>query len=235
MNPHHHPSEALLLDYATGAMGEAYGIALATHAALCPECRQTIAQFEAIGGALFDDVAETKGLMPLREAQRAGLNPDVLLDEAGSGFETGVAASPGPAAGPGAEYGLPQPLRGYLMEQASPWDETALNWRRIGVGAYQILIPTGQPDATARLLRIPAGKPVPHHTHHGIELTLVLDGAFSDVTGHYGRGDMQEADDSLDHQPHAAPGTDCICLAVTSAPLRFSSAIVRFLQPWLGI
>ena len=66
-------------------------------------------------------------------------------------------------------------------------------------------------------------------------MTLVLAGAFSDATGDYRRGDLQEADDSLEHKPHAAPGDDCICLAVTDAPLRFKSVAARLLQPLIGI
>jgi putative transcriptional regulator len=68
-----------------------------------------------------------------------------------------------------------------------------------------------------------------------MELTLVLSGAFSDATGEYRRGDLQEADEDLQHRPHAAPGEDCICLAVTDAPLRFRSLAARMVQPLLGI
>jgi putative transcriptional regulator len=135
---------------------------------------------------------------------------------------------PGPA--PGRAPVLPQPLRGYLGGDAAQ-----LQWQRLGLGAYQIPIATEDDCVTARLLRIPAGRPVPQHSHRGMELTLVLAGAFSDATGDYGRGDFQEADESLEHQPHAVPGEDCICLAVTDAPLRFSGGFMRVIQPLLGI
>jgi len=125
---------------------------------------------------------------------------------------------------------LPQPLRGYLGS-----DIDGLNWKRLGLGAYQVLIPTGQEGVTARLLRIPEGRAVPEHSHGGLELTLLLAGAFSDSTGLYGRGDFQEADEDLRHHPRAAPGEDCICLAITDAPLQFSSLAVRMVQPWLHI
>jgi putative transcriptional regulator len=62
-----------------------------------------------------------------------------------------------------------------------------------------------------------------------------LCGAFSDTTGRYGRGDIQEADETLEHQPHAVAGEDCICLAVTDTPLRFSSFAARLIQPFIGI
>ena len=103
------------------------------------------------------------------------------------------------------------------------------------MGARQKIIPTAEKGATARLLRIPAGRPVSVHSHKGLELTLVLCGAFSDSTGHYGVGDFQEANEELQHQPHAAPEGDCICLVVTDAPLRFKSFAARLAQPFLKI
>ena len=124
----------------------------------------------------------------------------------------------------------PEPFRGYLG-----CDLDSVRWQRLGRGAYQVLVPTQENDSVVRLLRIPAGRPVPAHTHGGLELTVVLQGAFSDATGEFGRGDIQEADETLQHQPHAAPGADCICLAVTDAPLQFNSLIVRMLQPILNI
>ena len=63
----------------------------------------------------------------------------------------------------------------------------------------------------------------------------MLHGAFTDTTGHYARGDIQEAGETLEHQPYAAAGEDCICLAVTDAPLRFSSMAARVVQPLIGI
>ena len=125
---------------------------------------------------------------------------------------------------------LPEPLRGYVGG-----DVEELHWRRLGLGAYQFVVPMGGVQETARLLRIPAGQPVPEHTHNGRELTLVFAGAFEDVTGRYGRGDFQEADENIKHRPYAVAGEDCICLAVTDAPLRFSNTAARIVQPFLGI
>jgi putative transcriptional regulator len=98
-----------------------------------------------------------------------------------------------------------------------------------------MMIPTGDETTTVRLLKIPAGQPVPEHSHRGMELTLVLDGSFSDEISTFARGDVEMADDSLMHQPKADKGKDCICLAVTEAPLRFKSRFLRLIQPLLGI
>lgn len=94
---------------------------------------------------------------------------------------------------------------------------------------------TSDPSTIVRLLKIPAGKPVPEHGHRGRELTLVLAGSFGDSVSVFKRGDVELADDELTHQPIAAPGEDCICLAITEAPLRFTSRMMRFIQPLIGI
>lgn len=220
MKINHHPSEELLLDYTSGAFGEAWSIAIATHLALCPDCRHTVSFLEEIGGSLL----ETVSLKPVKENSF-----DALLTKLDNVTDKDENPFPAPMASAGKPV-LPQPLRRYLG-----CDVDGIRWKNLGMGARQIIIPTGEKETTVRLLRIPAGRPVPEHTHGGLELTLVLSGAFSDKTGLYGRGDLQEADSELKHQPHAAAGEDCICLAVTDAPLRFSSLAARLVQPWLNI
>jgi len=222
MSINHHPSEELLLDYASGALGEGWSLAVATHLALCPTCRRTVAGLEALGGSVLLEAAEMPIHDRLSDAVLARIDQTPADNREPAPAASATRTDPPPV--------LPQPLRGYLGGDAQ-----ALPWRRLGVGAYQVLIPIESARVTARLLRIPANRPVPEHSHRGMELTLVLAGAFSDTTGRYGRGDFQEADDSLEHQPHAAPGEDCICLAVTDAPLRFTSGVMRVIQPLLNI
>jgi putative transcriptional regulator len=68
-----------------------------------------------------------------------------------------------------------------------------------------------------------------------MELTLVLQGAFADENDRFGRGDIEIADEDLEHTPVALAGEDCICLAATDAPLRFRGLIPRLAQPLLRI
>jgi len=224
MSINHHPSEELLMDYASGAGGEAWSLAIATHLALCPRCRRTVSEMEAVGGGLLD------AILPVNVAEDAFDAVLARLDAAAEVEAEDVGAPPPSPPASKLKPVLPQPLRDYVGG-----DLEDLPWQRLGLGASQLLILTGNGGTTARLLRIPAGRPVPAHSHRGLEVTLVLVGAFSDATGQYGKGDFQEADESLEHQPHAAPGEDCICLAVTDAPLRFKSIAARLAQPLLGI
>ena len=125
---------------------------------------------------------------------------------------------------------IPAPLRKYI---GCNFNE--IKWGRLGKGIFQSLIKTKEETATARLLKVPAGSMVPEHSHKGRELTLVLSGAFEDTTGQYNRGDLQEADESLMHQPRALAGEPCVCLVITDAPLSFRNIAIKAVQPMLGI
>ncbi len=218
----HHPSEELLLDYASGALSEPWSVAVATHLALCPACRKTFQQMEAVGGAFLDQAPDVAEFSDDFEGLFTGIEQADLADHSANISFTDQQKTD--------EIIFPEPLREYVGG-----DVGAVRWQRLGLGAFQSILPTNESSARIRLLRIPASRPVPEHSHRGLELTLVLSGAFSDSTGYYGRGDFQEADQTLEHKPVAAPGEDCVCLAVTDAPLRFRSIAAKIAQPFLGI
>ena len=219
MSVKHHPSDELLLDYASGALDEGWSLAVATHLALCPNSRQRVSEMEAIGASFMESLSPTPLLKSSCDSVFSRLSTEDVAEDVSvpSGVDNFSSV-------------FPQPLRGYIGG-----DVDKVPWQRIGLGSYQAVIQTGDTNTVARLLKIPAGKPVPAHSHGGTELTLVLGGAFTDKTGYYGRGDFQEADDTLEHQPYAVAGEDCICLAVTDAPLKFSSFAARLAQPFIGI
>lgn len=212
----HHLSDELLLDYAAGSLSEGWSLAVACHLSMCPQCRDQLALAEAAGGALVDTLAPVAGPDDSWERLKARIGAE------------GNAPRIAPPPAPTGKATLPAPLRAYVG------DIESLKWRSIGTG-QQVLIKTQDTETQARLLRIPAGKPVPEHSHGGRELTLVLLGSFHDHVDRFGPGDIEEADGSLTHQPVADTDMDCICLAVTDAPLKFSSRLVRLVQPFLGI
>ena len=102
------------------------------------------------------------------------------------------------------------------------------------MGVRQAILPTAK-GASVRLLHIPAGQAMPDHGHRGMELTLVLQGAFSDGVGRYNRGDVDAETEKTRHTPVAEAGLPCICLTATDAPLRFTGFIPRMLQPLFKI
>ena len=84
------------------------------------------------------------------------------------------------------------------------------------------------------LLRGRPGLKLPAHGHVGTEFTLVLQGWLHDDRGAFGPGDLDEADDDVDHEPVVGPETECICLAAVEGGMRIHGRLGRWLSPILG-
>lgn len=218
----HHLSDDLLMAYSAGQLPEAFSLVVASHVSMCDECRARLESYDAVGGALLessvddapesacavsgDSLAATMARIRAVGATRRDLEPACR------------------------RRGLfPAPLAQYVMG-----DIDSVRWQSIGGGVRQAILPTDR-NASARLLHIPPGVTVPDHGHRGIELTLVLQGAFSDRYDRFGPGDIEIASAAEEHSPRAEEGIDCICLAATDAPLRFNTLLPRMLQPLLRI
>ena len=210
----HHLSQDLLMRYSSGTLCEAFSLAVATHISMCDDCRAAMESFEAVGGALLDISApEEMGVNSFEGVMALIENECGQIAHAQSYPKSDV----------------PSALTDYIGGSLHD-----VKWRPIGLGVKQSLLKTSG-NSTARLLYIPAGTAVPHHSHNGNELTLVLKGAFEDEVSRFGPGDVEMADEDLDHQPVAVEGEDCICLAVTDAPLKFQTLVHKLVQPFLKI
>ena len=207
----HHLTDALLMAYSAGTLPEAFNLAVATHVSMCDACRAAAESYDAVGGALL---AETESQEMAADALSSALA--MIRDTPAE------APAPRPA-------DVPAPLAGYIGGSLAD-----VTWRPVGMGGKQAVLKTS-PEATARLLYIPAGAAMPDHGHKGLELTLVLRGAFFDEDARFGPGDVEVATEADEHTPIADIGEDCICLAVTDAPLKFRGWLPRLAQPFLGI
>jgi putative transcriptional regulator len=212
----HHLTDDLIFAYSAGMLPEAVNLIVASHVSMCDMCRAAVETYDTLGGSVLENTDEVEV-------------SDACLDNA-LALIRGTPPETRPIRRQVAKDGrVPQPLQDYI---GGSLDDVA--WRPLGMGVKQVILPTSQ-DATARLLYIPAGMAMPDHGHKGMELTLVLQGAFSDADGCYARGDIEVVDAEVDHTPVADPSEDCICLAVTDAPLRFTSLLPRLAQPFFRI
>ena len=216
MNIRHHLSSPILIAYAAGQLPEALSLVVATHVSLCDECRASLMAFDALGGAILDRT-ETAEARPGRL--------DGLISEITATPQDKTPIAPQPSA----DDIFPAPLHAYVRHGSA---ET--KWRSVGFRVRQAIIPTSG-RASVRLLSIPPGQSVPDHGHRGIELTLVLQGAFRDGDRRFGRGDVEIATEEDQHKPVAEEGLNCICLAATDAPLRFNTLLPRIAQPFFRI
>lgn len=214
MDIQHHLTPELLLAYSAGTLPEAFNLVVATHVSMCDACRAEVESLDAVGGVLVDE-------MEAQDLSAGSLEATMRLIAAG-----GVTSKPKARISDGT---LPSPLQDYVGG-----DLSAIKWRSMGMGVKQAILPTSK-AASARLLYIPAGCAVPDHGHRGTELTLVLQGAFVDEHDRFARGDVEVANEELEHTPVADVGVDCICLSATDAPLRFNGFMPRLAQRFLRI
>ena len=105
-----------------------------------------------------------------------------------------------------------------------------LVWKKLAGGINQASVALDD-ETQCEFLYMKPGSQVPVHKHQGKEVTLVLDGSFSDELGKYGPADFVVRDTSHTHQPASEEG--CLCFAVLDSPLTFTSGLARLLNPFL--
>ncbi len=204
------PIDALLASYCVGALDPATHALIASHLLLSSRNRRFVAALEDLAASELESASPSK--IADRDARLARIFADAPQQSA--------AVSPSSV--------LPAPLLRYVGG-----DIGDINWRTKLPGVREHRIANNQ-RGEASLLWIGGGRSVPSHTHEGSEITLVLKGSFSDITGRYVRGDIAIADADFDHRPKTDEGEDCICFAVTDAPLHLSGPVGRIIDRFFG-
>lgn len=208
----------LLVGYSAGTLPPASALLVASHLAMSEDNRDFVAALDAYGGTLLEDDAG----VPL--AARDTMIERIFAEDG----RVDPVSEPTSLDGTRVEDSvLPLPLRRFLGKRLED-----LQWKARMPGLKEFEI-DAEEGAHVSLIWVRAGHAMPTHTHEGTEATLVLKGAFRDQTGHYRRGDIAIADDSVDHRPVADKGEDCICFVVLDAPVRLTGPIGRFIQPFL--
>ena len=222
MTDRHHPSDETLMAHAAGTLPAGPRLVVAIHLDGCRRCRDAVAGFEAIGGALLE-ASEPAATMPgAFDALMARIDEEDGAPEATAGASR-ITRSDAPTTPDGRL--LPARL---ARHRVGRWRRlgSALSWSRVAVA--------GAPDANVVLLRIPAAGAAPRHGHTGREFTQVLVGGFSDGRDAYVAGDFDEADEHVDHRPVVDDDGECICIAAVEGRLRIHG-IGRLLQPFIGL
>jgi len=237
MSINHHPDEATLLSYAAGSLPLAFELLVACHLRSCPQCQQRVAQAEALGGMLLDalEPVPVEGRDELMKLMQpiAGDNPlladDMALetmphDEVGRAEMGSALTTDEPWR---RAMQLPEPLQQFIDQ-----GDQDMPWRRLVPGIQQIML--NRDDGQLRLLKIAPGISIPLHSHEGSEMTLILQGSYSDELGRFQAGDVADLEPDVEHQPITDGSEPCICLVATDAPLRFNGLLPRILQPFTG-
>lgn len=215
MTINHHPSDETLMRMTAGALGAGPALVVSVHLEGCAVCRDRMANFEAIGGAILDEIPAA----PLA-ADLFGRTMERLEIAQPAQAEILVARKR-PALG----IELPRAMRDC---EVGPW-----KWLGPGFRWSKVRI-AGSPDAKVMLLKGRAGLHLPAHGHTGLEFMQVLSGSLSDERGQYFAGDLDEAGDDVDHRPVVGQESDCICLAALEGDTRLHGLLGRLLRPIVG-
>ena len=213
----HHPPEELLAGFAAGRLDQAEHIVVATHVSMCARCRRFVTAFERLGG------------IALEAANPAALSDDCAFDAVMARIDRGEAAPPSqavPRLRHAEDSGLPKVLDQYQIGRL----------RRIapGLSMRPIMIP-GAGRSRAFLLRSEPGTRMLEHTHSETELTCVLEGSFSHEGGHFGPGDFDFGDNTVDHRPVVGADIPCVCLVAMSGKLRINGLLGRLIDPFIRL
>ena len=215
MRTAHKLQDEWLLSYAAGALNPGRSLMVASHLAYHDDLQNTVADAEAIGGAL------------LTSMEKAEVN-DSVFDQIMSRIDKNPVQEVKPVARASNEY--PEALTEFI-----DGDVNALKWRFMGPGMQHSRLWTGPNDERLWLLRARGGVMVPEHGHNGEEWTLLLKGSYRTDLGEYGAGDVDVADEAIVHQPKINPDEECVCLVFTEGPVRLNSLLGRMVQPLIGV
>lgn len=222
----HHPSIEMLTDYAAGSLTLPHAMCIATHVELCTDCQQQVEKLELLGGQLLNQhPQEQRNLEALKNAlfnKLAEQPSDAIEATNRQPKDNEKTAFSSPTTG----YRVPRSLRQFVTQA---YDD--LTWMRLSPSFKIATLYNEKGGPQVSLTRVKAGAYMPTHTHTGDEVTLVLEGAFSDESGMYRKGDFVCRDARHKHKPVVSKDAECICLTVLDAPIEFTGWFTRLLNP----
>jgi len=212
----HHLDATTIIALASGTLDEALGVVAASHVWWCARCRDALKEAEKVGGYLLNKLT-------------GGGN--TVVSGGGGAPDQDAAASEEPIHA--ANIGLPLPVASRLGGLSL--SDLRWRWAVPGLSLHELALAKGGGKGRLFLMRIGPGRAVPQHGHGGEELTLILRGSYSDRFGRFAIGDIAALHENVVHRPIVDKEDNCICLVATEAPARFTSLIMRMIQPFVRI
>lgn len=224
----HHPKFELIQSFVDGDLPASLSAAIAIHADMCPQCQQQIAQLtDQVAEVSFEEAFLDRFIVDEHQSiESVGeLNADAL------DIEDMIAQI---TLSDDIDKDEPVVEKTMLFNNKAYTLPSALNNMSFGKTSHigklsRARIQLNENEIHTSLLQIEPGASVPQHTHKGFELTLLLDGSFSDERGEYVKGDFIMLDGSHTHNPVSAQG--CLCYTVANDALHFTQGINKLLNP----
>lgn len=230
--------DLLIAHYTAGCLPEPAHVLVGSHLEMQPQSGRLAGQLDALAGAALEATRPS-------ELSNSGERLNAIFRSRHPDNETAPASEFHGSSQHGSslasrlgyedngdlddEQTLPNFLRGYAGRRLAdvPW-KTKLP----GLKHHVIEKNSGM---EASLLWARPGRALPHHHHRGLELTLVLKGAFHDHRGAFEQGAVSVADETIVHRPVADKASSCLCFSVLLAPISLSGSTVRIVADILGL
>ena len=217
----HHPSETLLTEYCSASLSASLSLAVSIHVDMCPVCQAKVAKIEASNANELFNEQSTQFEQSHNEQSESFEEFELnLLDMITSDNSIDEVYEVAPVSIKVNEhkYQLPRALTRISHSKFTQVGKLARSRVALDDGALR-----------SSLLHIDAGGEIPEHTHTGFEVTLLLDGEFSDEEDSYVPGDFIWQDGSHQHTPLTKDG--CLCFTVVSSALHFNKGFSKLLNP----
>ncbi|MBU0859214.1 MAG: ChrR family anti-sigma-E factor, partial [Alphaproteobacteria bacterium] len=186
-------------EYAAGTMDEGLALIVASYLSVsgCPEARAQVGTCHKLAGTMLETLCE-----PVEMTEGSLQSVLAKLDQ-----------MPDPCAGKAPialcdDLTLPAPIAALMGCHGGK-----LKWRSIGGGSKMAVLPRPACGSHMMALHIAPGRKLPEHKHEGLELTLVLRGAYSDEQGTYVAGTLTCNEPGTTHNPVAHDTDGCVCIS----------------------
>lgn len=212
-----HPKDELLAAYAAASLPLSQALCISVHLEHCSECTQNMHHLHQLGSELMHNLQPAKPSPELKNKLFEKI--DQISISAAANVKVNLPTDD-------ANQSLPRCLHQFIK---TGYED--IPWKRLSSDIQSYELCRDQNNAKVELLRIRPGGTSGTHTHMGDEYTVILDGSFSDESGLYQQGDFLVRNSLDKHTPVATIDKDCICLAVTEAPIQLTGFFGRMLNP----
>lgn len=214
-----HPDSNTLVEYANGCLPWAMCIGVKVHLHYCPSCKAQYEQLCTLGGVALGMAHEE----PVADSSFERLMARIHASTPTTPMETVP-----PDHTPKLKLGeLPK-----IVEKLIPED---FRWRRTSGTLRTGRLRAEQNEFEVAFHKISKGGQVVEHDHRGLEVTIVLQGSFSDETGVYHVGDYLVKQPGEVHRPMATKDQDCLCLSICEAPVKVTGLMGKVINPFLRV
>ena len=211
----YHPTDKQLQQFAEGNISPALALVVSAHCDVCSQCQEKVDDINIELSSVIENVRAHDFKDPAFEKMLTSIMHLPVIDTK-------------PVVAPRIEldgrfFDVPRPLQRFVKNTG--------NWSRLLGKVWQAPVDLGD-AGMANFIYMEKGGRVPEHTHKGTELTLVVDGEFSDGLADYDSGDFIIMDNEHIHSPHSNAVEGCLVFSIVDKPLHFTSGIARLLNPF---